>query len=67
MTHSIVTNPEARGYVLAIHGDRNRFLVGIRYDGNVDFGDGVTPDEAGVAFWRAFSGMMKDYCGREQE
>ena len=67
MTHSIITNPEARRYVLAIHGDGYRFLVGIRHDGGVDFGDGVTPDEAGMAFWkafeRAFIDVIADDCG----
>jgi len=38
-------------YAIAISDSQNVMVVGVRYDGNVDFGKGITPEAAAMEFW----------------
>lgn len=36
-------------------------VVRIKYDGTVEFGAGITPDQAAAEFWKAVSGFVSTH------
>ncbi len=40
-------------YVIQINGNDSKFMVGIKYDGTLVYGENYNPDEAAKIFWKA--------------
>lgn len=46
-------------YAMTIHDASGKMVLSIKYDGNVDFGEGITPDAAAQRFWDAIRECKK--------